>query len=104
VHYVDVEPVPVAPGVQRRTLAWGERTMVMETTFDSGAELAMHAHPHEQVTYLVSGALELRVGGQPFTLSAGDSILVPGGAAHGGVARVRSVAIDAFSPPREDLK
>ncbi len=102
--YADVEPVAVGEGIWRRTLVWGEASMLVETTFEAGTELAVHAHPHEQITYLVSGELELKVGDEVVTLGPGDSVLVPGGVAHGGVARAGSVAIDAFSPPREDFK
>ena len=104
VRYTDLNPVGMAEGITRRTLAWGQATMLIETTLEAGAELAAHDHPHEQITYLISGTLELNVGDQTFALGQGDSVLVPGGVTHGGVAHTRSVAIDAFAPPREEFK
>jgi quercetin dioxygenase-like cupin family protein len=102
--YAQVQPVAAFAGITRRTLAWGERMMVTENILEAGAVLPLHNHPHEQITTLVSGELELRVGEETFVLGPGDSLLVPSGASHAGVARQRSVAIDTFAPPREDYK
>jgi len=104
VRYADVLAVEALPGIFRRTLAWGERSMVVESTFEAGAEMGVHAHPHEQITYLVDGELEMKVGGDTHVLAHGDSLLVPPEVPHGARAQKKSVAIDAFSPPREEFK
>jgi len=104
VRHAEVIPVGAVPGIWRRTLAWGERAMVLESTFEAGAQLQAHSHPHEQITYLVSGELEIRLGDEAYILCPGDSLFVPGGVRHAATARTESVAVDAFSPPREDLK
>ena len=104
VRHSGVNPVEMAEGISRRTLAWGQATMLIETSLDEQANLALHAHPHEQLTYLISGSLELTIGSETFVLGPGDSVLVPGGVPHSGVARASSVAIDAFAPPREEFK
>ena len=104
VRYRDVVPVEVLPGVWRRTLVWGERTMVLENTFEAGAEMAVHSHPHEQITYLVSGELEMTVGEEVHLLGPGDSLLIPSAVPHGVMAHKRTVVIDTFSPPREEFK
>lgn len=104
VRHADVLPVEVAPAIRRRTLAWGERGMLLETTFGVGAELAMHSHPHEQITYVVDGELELRIGDETYTLARGDSVPIPPEVCHGVTAPKRTVVIDTFSPPREDVK
>jgi quercetin dioxygenase-like cupin family protein len=104
VRHADVFPVLVTPLIQRRTLAYGIAGMMIETTFEAGAELAVHSHPQEQITYVVEGELELTVGANIYTLGRGDSLCVPGGASHRGLARLRTVAVDLFAPPREDFK
>ena len=104
VRHTGVNPVAMAEGITRRTLAWGQATMLIETSLDEKANLALHAHPHEQLTYVISGSLELTIGDEAFMLGPGDSVLVPGDAPHSGVARARTVAIDAFAPPREEFK
>ena len=104
VRYAEVIPVEARPGIWRRTLAWGQRAMLLESTFDAGADLAEHSHPHEQITYLLSGELEMRVGDKAYSLAPGDSVLIPPGVRHGATAHKKTVVIDAFSPPNEDFK
>lgn len=100
----DTTPVRALPGVCRRTLVWGERAMLLHNTFEAGSTMAVHSHPHEQITYIVEGALDVSIGEQVYSLTAGDSLLIPSNAPHGVVAHERAVAIDVFSPPRDDLK
>lgn len=100
----EVEPVEMLPGIRRRTLAYGERLMVTQFLISKGTELPAHSHPHEQISYIVSGELEMRVGGQRYRLQPGDSILLPGGMEHSALALQDVVVIDTFSPPREEYK
>lgn len=95
--------VPIAPGIVRRTVAAGERMMQMYVTLAQGAHLPLHSHPHEQLTYLLSGRLRLVVGGVMYELVAGDALLIPGGTPHEADVLEEAVALDTFSPPREDL-
>jgi quercetin dioxygenase-like cupin family protein len=100
----DVEPVEMVPGVWRRTLSWGERLMVVQTTLEEGAVVPAHRHPHEQITYVIEGELSMQVEGQSRVLQAGDSLLFPANLEHGATAVKRTLVIDTFSPPREDYK
>ncbi len=100
----EVTPVEMHPGIIRRTLAYGEREMLAETTLTKGTKVPEHKHPHEQITYVLSGKLELVIGGEPVTLTPGDSVLVPGDVLHSGIAHEDTVILDVFSPPREDYK
>jgi len=90
-------------GVTRETLAWGKKLMLTRNTFDAGASLAAHAHPHEQVTYVLEGELELTIGEETVRLSPGDSVSVPSNVPHAASVKERTVVLDAFSPPREDF-
>lgn len=100
----DVDPVEMVPGVRRRTLAYGEHLMVTQFLISRGTELPRHTHPHEQISYIMSGELDMRVGGHSYHLNAGDSLLLPAGMEHGALALQDVVVIDAFSPPREEYK
>lgn len=104
VRAADVTPVEMLPGIRRRTLAHGERLMVTQFLISRGTELPRHSHPHEQISYILSGELEMRVGGQSYHLQPGESLLLPGGMAHSALALQDVVAIDTFSPPREEYK
>jgi quercetin dioxygenase-like cupin family protein len=92
----------VLPGIERKTLAYGEHTLMTEFRMRKGSSLPPHAHPHEQTGYLVSGRLRLSIAGRKVEMRPGDSWAIPGGALHGAAILADSVAIEVFSPVRED--
>ena len=104
VHRSSATPVEMLPGVVRRTLTEGERMMLIEVTLEQGAVVPLHTHPHEQIGYLASGRLLWELGDERRELSAGDSWLVPSNVPHQVTALEPSVAIDIFSPPREEYR
>ena len=104
VHRSSATPVEMLPGVVRRTLNEGERMMLIEVILDQGAVVPLHSHPHEQIGYLASGRLLWELGDESRELSAGDSWLVPSNVPHQVTALDPSVAIDIFSPPREEYR
>jgi len=104
VHRSSATPVEMLTGVVRRTLTEGERMMLVEVTLAQGAVVPPHTHPHEQIGYLASGRLLFEVGGERRELAAGDSWLVPSNIPHAVTALEPSVAIDVFSPPREEYR
>jgi quercetin dioxygenase-like cupin family protein len=103
-HRSDAAPVEMLPGVTRRTLNSSERMMLVEVVLDKGAVVPSHSHPHEQIGYLSSGRLLFELGDQRRELVAGDSWLVPPNVLHQVTALEPSVAIDVFSPPREEYR
>lgn len=100
----EVEPVEMLPGIRRCTLAYGEHLMVTQFLISQGTELPRHSHPHEQISYVLTGELETRIGGKCYLLQSGDSLLLPGGMEHSALALQDVVVIDTFSPPREEYK
>src|SRR5450432_3071305 len=96
--------VSMAEGVQRRIRADGDKLMLVEVQFVAGASVATHHHPHEQVTYIVSGRLRFTLDGQTTILSAGQSIFIPSNVPHSVTAEEATTLLDAFSPPREDFR
>ena len=92
-----------APGVRLKTLVHGVATLMAEFHLAAGHELPAHVHPHEQTGYLVRGRIRLRIGDQTRELAAGDAWSVPGGVEHGADLLEDSVAIEVWSPVREDL-
>ncbi len=64
--------------------------------------LPAHRHPHEQTGYLVSGRLELTIGDECHLVTPGDSWCIAGNVTHSAVALDDAVAVEAFSPVRED--
>ena len=104
VHRSSATPVEMLPGVVRRTLTEGERMMLVEVTLAQGAVVPSHTHPHEQIGYLASGRLLFEVGDERRELAPGDSWLVPSNVSHQVTVLEPSVAIDIFSPPREEYR
>ena len=91
------------PGVRRRILAAEGRLMLMEVRFAAAAAGYEHRHPHEQISYCVSGRFEYTLGGATRVLSAGEAVYVPGGVLHGARALAEGTLIDVFTPIRDDL-
>ncbi len=98
------EWVQSAEGIRRRILADGEKLMLVNFHFAAGAVGALHSHPHEQATYLISGRGNFTLNGETFEVRPGQSLHIPSNAVHGYTAIEESYIIDAFSPPREDFR
>jgi quercetin dioxygenase-like cupin family protein len=89
-------------GVQIKALVHGERTLMVKFQFRGGYALQIHSHPHEQTGYLISGHIRLSIAGVEHEILPGDSWCIPGSVEHGGEFVEDSVAIEVFSPVRED--
>jgi len=94
----------IDPGkVTRKVKAHGDRTMIVEVFFETGAIGSEHAHPHEQLSYCLGGEFDFFIEGKVRSMRAGDSVLIPGGARHGVKCLAKGRLLDVFSPPREDF-
>jgi quercetin dioxygenase-like cupin family protein len=93
---------PTLPGIERKTLAFGDRTLMTEFHMRQGSKLPRHAHPHEQTGYWVGGRLRLTVGRRTMDVHPGDSWCIPAGTPHGARILADTVAIEVFAPVRED--
>ncbi len=98
----EAKPVQAAPGAVRRTLAVGERTLLVEWSMAQGAEVKLHQHEYEQIGYLVSGGIDMTIGDETQHLNPGDGYVAPPGVPHAAVASMDSVIVDIFSPVRPD--
>ena len=99
----EVSSVPMVAGVTRKVLSYSEKLMVCEIRLEGGSVIAEHAHPHEQITYVISGSCAYTVGGETREVASGDSVLIPGNVPHSIRVREDMKVIDVFSPAREDF-
>lgn len=99
----DVKATEVGQGVERKILASDGKMMTVEVRFKKGSIGTVHSHPHEQVSYVISGSFEFEVEGKKEIIRAGDSYYVKPDAMHGVVALEDSVILDVFTPQREDF-
>ena len=77
--------------------------MMVEVFFKAGAIGAEHRHPHEQLTYCLSGEFVFNVEGETRTVRTGDSLYVPASALHGTTCVADGRLLDMFTPQREDF-
>jgi len=92
----------VLDGIEQKTLAYGDKTLMVEFRLQQGAALPLHSHPHEQTGYLVTGRLRLTVGEDSPDVLPGDSWCIAGNMPHCAECLEEAVAIEVFSPVRED--
>src|SRR5260370_32898046 len=62
----------------------------------------VHSHPHDQIVYVVHGQIRFTCQGNTFEARKGDTFVVRGGVQHGASAIENSLAVDVFTPCRED--
>ena len=89
-------------GVKLKTLVYGEKTLLTEFQLGMGRTLPGHSHPHEQTGYLVAGRIRLFIDEERVEAEPGDSWCIPSNVEHGAEILADSIAIEVFSPVRED--
>ncbi len=89
-------------GIERKTLVHGDKTLMVEFVLHKGATLPRHSHPQEQTGYLVKGRMRLTIGEDVREVTPGDSWCIPGSVLHNAEIIEESVAVEVFSPVRED--
>jgi quercetin dioxygenase-like cupin family protein len=94
--------LPALPGIDRKTLVHGKHTLATEFRMKAGSVLPAHSHLYEQTGYLVSGHIRLTIGDEPFDALPGASWCIPPNLSHGAQILEDTVAIEIFSPVRED--
>lgn len=90
------------PGIRVSTLVHGDKTLMTRFLLDAGTTLPMHSHPHEQTGYLLKGRLTMTIDGAEHDFEPGDSWCIAGGVEHGAIVHETALAIEIFSPVRED--
>ena len=98
----EAKAVEAAPGAIRRTLAVGERTLLVEWEMRKGSEVKLHQHDYEQIGYLASGSIDMMIGDVTRRLEPGDGYVAPPNVVHGALAREDSRIGDVFAPVRPD--
>jgi quercetin dioxygenase-like cupin family protein len=92
----------IIDGIKIKTLVYGDETLMTEFQMKKGSLLPAHAHPYEQTGYLLSGNIVLHVGEKKYKRSPGDSWCIPKNIQHKAEIIEDSVALEVFSPARED--
>ena len=96
--------VSTGDDVTRQVLSDHPDLMVVAFRFDAtGAEGALHNHPHVQSTYVESGRFRFTLGDEEREVGPGDSFVIPSGLVHGCVGLEPGRLVDCFTPRRDDF-
>lgn len=95
--------VDLGNGIKRKIRAYDDNLMCVEMHFEKGAVGALHSHPHEQITCIMSGEFEFTVGNETKILKKGDSTFKQPNIPHGAVCLEAGVLLDIFTPQRDDF-
>ncbi|GAM72024.1 pectin degradation protein KdgF [Vibrio sp. JCM 19236] len=99
----DIELEDLGNGLSRKILAYSENMMSVEVYFEEGTVAALHSHPHEQLTYVISGKFEFTIGDETKIVSAGDALYKEPNIIHGAKCLEKGVLLDNFTPMRKDF-
>lgn len=58
--------------------------------FDKDESLTEHTSPYEAVVYMVDGEMEIKIGGNPYNVKAGEMLVMPPDIPHALKASVKS--------------
>ncbi len=100
----DVAPITPVPGIEIRAISGAGITLSF-VRFAPNAVAPLHTHPHEQLGTTLEGEMEFEIDGQRKVVRPGEVYSVPPNVPHGAreVGGKGCVALDAFTPRREDF-
>ena len=84
--------------------AHGDRCTLGYVELEKGSVVPLHNHPHEQITYIIEGQLDMIIGGEAVSLTGGMYYVIPSNVLHSAVAITDCKVIDVFHPVREDYR
>ena len=104
VKWDDMPKENLAKGISRRFI-YGEKAMIAQIHVEKGARVPAHHHEHEQISNLISGKLEFRLGQnleEIKIIQGGEILVIPSDIPHEVIALEDSLVFDIFAPPRQD--
>ena len=102
--WTDIPEESMKGSITRRMIS-GEQAMIAQIVLKKGDAVPRHSHHNEQLTYVITGKLRLRLGEQgerEVVVAAGEVLVIPPNLPHSAEALEDTLDVDVFSPPRED--
>jgi quercetin dioxygenase-like cupin family protein len=96
-----VEKEQLSPVLMRQVIH-GDNMTVARLHLRKGCAVPEHSHHNEQISMIEKGALRFVLNGEPRVVKAGEILRIPPHVPHSAEAIEDSVAMDLFSPIRED--
>ena len=94
--------VQMLPGITRKALAYSETMIACELRMEKGSVVPLHQHVHEQCSMVISGRLRYTVGNETRIVESGDTVMLPSNMPHSIIVEEETLAIDVFTPLREE--
>jgi quercetin dioxygenase-like cupin family protein len=85
-----------------RQVIHGDAMTVARLELNKGCAVPEHSHHNEQISTLEKGRVKFVLGGEEIIVNAGETLHIPANVPHSAEALEDSVAVDLFSPRRED--
>ena len=100
------------PDAQQRTsfgvafdlLAVGPQAMMTKMHYRVGNVIPFHAHPNEQIGYVLSGRIRVLTRATSVVLTAGDSYSIPASEEHSIEIIEDADELQVFTPPRPEFR
>jgi quercetin dioxygenase-like cupin family protein len=97
-----IRPHVLREGVHARAVA-GERMTLAIVDLEPDTSVPEHKHDNEQLGFVISGSLTMRIGSEKRELHAGDTYTIPSNVPHEATAGGEgATVVDAFAPHRAD--
>ena len=101
IRWADLPEEPVNALVSRRVMHTPAMTII-QLSYKQGGIVPLHHHVHDQVTTVLSGSVQMQMGGQSIIVGAGESLAVPSNAPHLAEALEDATVVEVFVPARTD--
>ena len=100
----NIRPHMLVEGILARAVE-GERLTMAVIELDPNAVSPAHHHDNEQLGFVITGSIVMRIGTEERELKAGDTYSIPSHVSHDAVAGPDgATVVDVFAPVREDWK
>ncbi len=97
----DIPAEQINASISRQFIT-ADRVTVARFELKRGGVVPRHAHENEQVSYIVSGALKFRFDDREAIVRGGEVLQIPPNIPHAAEVIEDCVAVDVFSPIRQD--
>lgn len=97
-----IRPHVLREGVHARAVT-GERMTLAVVDLEPNSTVPEHKHENEQLGFVITGAITMRIGSEKRELHAGDTYTIPSNVPHEAIAGAEgATVVDAFAPLRAD--
>ena len=98
----DIRPHALGKGLAARAVE-GDRITLAVVDLEPGAVLPEHRHENEQLGFVITGLITMRIGDERRDLHAGETYAIPSNVPHDAKAGPEGCTVaDVFAPVRAD--